>query len=150
MHLKMSSAIWRPFCLGLNVLRLGGKLALIRRQAIISTNNALGADSIKRYHLTSIGTPIVEIRRSYDRLISTMGFPILVRWHLYIESGLWCADAYRHQSAKMRVVIEVVENLVFLLSMAGSSYRHLMLSNRHFLLWQQASSWTQVCVGPSV
>ena len=29
----------------------------------------------------------MEIRRSYDRLISTMAFPILVRWHLYIESG---------------------------------------------------------------
>ena len=29
----------------------------------------------------------MEIRRSWDRLISTMGFPILVRWHLYIESG---------------------------------------------------------------
>ena len=29
----------------------------------------------------------MEIRRSYDRLISTMGFPILVRWHLYIESA---------------------------------------------------------------
>ena len=40
-------------------------------------------------HFTSIGNPIVEIRRSYDRLISTMGFPILVRWHLYIESGPW-------------------------------------------------------------
>ena len=34
-----------------------------------------GADSIKRCHLASIGNPIVEIRRSYDRLISTMGFP---------------------------------------------------------------------------
>ena len=30
---------------------------------------------------------VYETRRSYDRLISTMGFPILVRWHLYIESG---------------------------------------------------------------
>ena len=29
----------------------------------------------------------MEIRRSYDRLISTMEFPILVRCHLYIESG---------------------------------------------------------------
>ena len=48
-----------------------------------------GADSIKRCYLTSIGNPIVEIRRSYDGLISTMGFPILVRWHLYIESGPW-------------------------------------------------------------
>ena len=46
-----------------------------------------GPDSIKRYHLTKIGNPIVDIRRSYDRLISTMGFPILVRWCLYIESG---------------------------------------------------------------
>ena len=29
----------------------------------------------------------MEIRRSCNRLISTMGFPLLVRWHLYIESG---------------------------------------------------------------
>ena len=29
----------------------------------------------------------MEIRRSNDRLTSTMGFPILVRQHLYIESG---------------------------------------------------------------
>ena len=38
----------------------------------------------------------MEIRRSYDHLISKMGFPILVRWHLYIESGprlhpRWCS-----------------------------------------------------------
>ena len=37
----------------------------------------------------SIGNPILEIRRSYDRLISTMSFPILVRRHLYIEPGPW-------------------------------------------------------------
>ena len=42
----------------------------------------------KRCNLTSKGKPIVEIRWSYDRLISTMGFPIPVRWHIYIESGL--------------------------------------------------------------
>ena len=29
----------------------------------------------------------MEIRQSYDRLISTMGFPLPVRWHLNIESG---------------------------------------------------------------
>ena len=28
----------------------------------------------------------MKIRQSNDRLISTMGFPILVRWHLYIDS----------------------------------------------------------------
>ena len=46
-----------------------------------------GPDAIQRCHLTSIGNPIVEIRRSYDCLISTIEFPILVRQHLYIESG---------------------------------------------------------------
>ena len=46
-----------------------------------------GPDSTYRWHLTSIGNPIAEIRRSYDRLISTIEFPILARWHLYIESG---------------------------------------------------------------
>ena len=40
------------------------------------------ADSIRRWHLTGIGNLIVEIRRSYDRLISTVGSPMLVRWHL--------------------------------------------------------------------
>ena len=29
----------------------------------------------------------MEIKRSYDRLISTIWIPIPVRWHLYIESG---------------------------------------------------------------
>ena len=44
--------------------------------------DALGLDS-------SIENPIVEIRRSYDRLISTMGLSILVRRYLYIESEPW-------------------------------------------------------------
>ena len=43
-----------------------------------------------RCHLTIVGIPIVDRRRSYDRPISTMGFPILVRFHLLIESGPWC------------------------------------------------------------
>ena len=34
------------------------------------------------------GSTIVEIRRSSDCLISTVGFPVLVGRHLYIESGL--------------------------------------------------------------
>ena len=46
-----------------------------------------GLVSIYRCHLTSIGNPIVEIRRSADRLISTVGFPILERWYLLSESG---------------------------------------------------------------
>ena len=55
-----------------------------------------GPDSIKRCNLTSKGNPIVEIRRSYDRLISTMGFPIPVRRHLYIESGPWFVFYLHH------------------------------------------------------
>ena len=58
------------------------------RVLINVATDAKGADSVQRWHLTSIGNPIVEIRRSHDRLISTMGFPILVRWHLYIELAI--------------------------------------------------------------
>ena len=39
----------------------------------VAIPKAQDPDSIKRWHLTSIGNPIVEIRRSYDRLISSMG-----------------------------------------------------------------------------
>ena len=58
----------------------------------------MSPDSIQRWHLTSIGNPTVEIRRSYGRLISTMVFPILVRWHLYIESG---ARFWSNQSSEI-------------------------------------------------
>ena len=39
---------------------------------------------------------MVEIRRSYDRLISTMGFPITVRRHLNIESRPTMSVLYLH------------------------------------------------------
>ena len=57
----------------------------------------------------------MEIRRSYDHLISTMGFPILQRWHLYIESGpwiphreyygCWWPDEVRSQGISSHVII---------------------------------------------
>ena len=47
----------------------------------------VGWFNIKECHLTSIGNPIVEIRWSSDRLISTMGFPILVTWLL--SNSIW-------------------------------------------------------------
>ena len=43
--------------------------------------------NIYMYHLTIIGNSIVEIQRVQDRLVSTMGFLIMVIWHLYIESS---------------------------------------------------------------
>ena len=68
----------------------------------------LGLDSLYRWRLTSVGNPIVEIRRSYDRLISTMGFPILVRRQLYIESGPWyhcCMSQHVSHTAQMHLHI---------------------------------------------
>ena len=42
-------------------------------------------DSIQRCHFTSIGNRIVEIRRSLDRIISTMAFSLSVSWHPFNE-----------------------------------------------------------------
>ena len=39
----------------------------------------------------------MEIRRSYNRLISTMGFLVPTRYHLYIESGPW----YEYQKTEL-------------------------------------------------
>ena len=47
----------------------------------------LGAVSIQRCRLTSIGIPMLKIRRSHDRLIFNMGIPILGKDGLYIETG---------------------------------------------------------------
>ena len=66
----------------------------------------LGADSIWRCHLTSIGNPIVEIRRYYDCLISTMGFPIPVRQHLHIESGPW----FRRRTAYISMACRLAQD----------------------------------------
>ena len=98
MRLNVSSAKWPPFCLGLIVLQILTQTMSIRMKGVICwaliimlqiLPYLLGAGpwfNIKMLS-TCIGNPIVEIRRSYDRLISKMGFPMLVRWHLYIESG---------------------------------------------------------------
>ena len=43
------------------------------------------SQNLKKCHPTSIGIPTMKIRWSRDRLISIMGFPILVRWHLYFK-----------------------------------------------------------------
>ena len=41
---------------------------------VMSSDEKLEVDSIQRCHLDSIGNPTVELRRSYDRLISTMEY----------------------------------------------------------------------------
>ena len=53
--------------------------AILKIQTAQMTGRNLGGDSIYRYHLITMGNSIVEIKRSDDRLISTMGFSTLVR-----------------------------------------------------------------------
>ena len=48
--------------------------------------------SISRCCLTSIGIPIIKIRRSWDRLVFKMGIS------LYIETGHWlCSTSHSHR-----------------------------------------------------
>ena len=67
-----------------------------------------GADTLWRYHLTSTESPIMEIRWSFDHLICTMGFPILVRQHLYTESGpswsLFCCGHIVIHSGTLKLI----------------------------------------------
>ena len=64
--------------------------------ARITTKWNLG---VVQYKDASIGNPIVEIWWSYNLLISTMGFPTLVRWHLFIESQPWQSPMDSSQKA---------------------------------------------------
>ena len=49
----------------------------------------LGAGSVQSCHLTSMRNPIMEIKQSNHCLISTMGFALLVKWHLYYTPQQW-------------------------------------------------------------
>ena len=49
----------------------------------------LGGISIQRCHLTSIGIPMLKIRRSRDRFIFNMEIPIPGKDGLYIEMEPW-------------------------------------------------------------
>ena len=65
---------------------------------------------------TSIGNPIVEIRWSYDRLISTMWFSILVRLHLYIESGPCKCNRECASRKSYRQIVKKLLKLFFFIS----------------------------------
>ena len=41
--------------------------------------------TLRRRSLTGIGTPMINLRRSDDRLRFIMGIPILIRWGLLSE-----------------------------------------------------------------
>ena len=60
-------------------------------------------DSIWRYDPNSEGNFILEMKRSKDRLISTMEILLSVRQNLYVESALWILWVnYSHESTENR------------------------------------------------
>ena len=74
----------------------------------------------------------MEIRRSYDRLISTMGFPLPVRCHLYIESGPWLhmsrtpsREAGHRRPSQNRLPIGQFLSIVIALAVDGLRTRRL-------------------------
>ena len=60
--------------------------------------SGIGIPMSPQYKFVSsgIGIPMLKIRRSQDRLIFNIGIPILVRWHLYIET----ASSFFHEWSK--------------------------------------------------
>ena len=51
----------------------------------LSAKRHLGLYSLRRCRLTGIGIPMINLRRSDDRLRFIMGIPILIRRHLLSE-----------------------------------------------------------------
>ena len=110
MCLKLSSAKWRLFCLGLNVLT-SMMSSGIHLRAMSYYNNYRGG--IENYtfpmspHLPGAGgfsfSPTFSISNDtysmegtldldtavWCHLIFVMGIPLLVKWHLYIETAPW-------------------------------------------------------------
>ena len=96
--------------------------------------------SIWRCHLISIENPIVEIRQSYYRLISTMGFPIVVRCHLYIGSGP-CVPAGFLTANIARPSTDTILKANFDLL-----FIWLLIISNNFLLWWHLISWLMLFV----
>ena len=119
MHLKMSSAKWRPFCLGLNVLmtrhwessyqRHLMEVCYLKKPDVYGPLCGLKLTRWGQPHwrqpqmgriqgpsFPGMGIPMLKIRRSQDRLIFNMGIPILARQHLYIEMARWASFQYQN------------------------------------------------------
>ena len=62
----------------------------------------LGTVSIRRLSFPGMGIPMLKIRRSQHCLIFNMGIPILVRWHLYIETAPRVPFQYQYLSARLQ------------------------------------------------
>ena len=95
----------------------------------------------------------MEIRRSYDRLISTMGFPILVRWHLYIESGPWVLHFILHCTPNDKSVVTICSmiSILFEIIMYNDSNTYSTVYNEGIDLnrrvpFHQFCVWYEDCI----
>ena len=97
MHTKIRLYSWRQTIKNTTTNPWNNSNVALQRFGLMTVARYIALSLISRYHcldptnrdisgLHCIGISIVEIRRSYDCLISTMGFPILVTWHPYIGS----------------------------------------------------------------
>ena len=68
--------------------------------AVTDQVKILGAESVRKCHLSSKGILIIKVRQFHDHFIFIIGIPTLVRWHLYMESSHWCAISYECVCAK--------------------------------------------------
>ena len=101
-----------------------------------------------RCPLTSIGHPIMEIRRSCDSLISTMEFPILVRRRLYIESGPWFLLTYCPVGDALVIFISAIsEHMLGIKFMTW--WRHEMETFSALLTICAGNALLTICAGNS-
>ena len=76
---------------------------------------------------------------SYDRLISTMGFLILVRWYLYIESGPWLLWLYWWMVCNHGRVPTLYKRLIY--------FNYFNINTAHIIAgpWSTIKEWSVLC-----
>ena len=92
----------------------------------------------------------MEIRRSYDRLISTMGFPILIRRHRYIESGLWFTEAYTCITCPVCVDIYAMAiaraNVTYQVCYLYKFGKPSVICHKYYILGKNISLYIYICI----
>ena len=108
---------------------------------------ATGSDSIQRCSLTIyVEIPIVEMERFYDRLISTMGFPVLVRRHLYLEPGPRIFAATVHSCtvsiymARIPIQIQIWNSRLVLIYVMDESVTGVHM-NASYIWYYSGNTW---------
>ena len=80
-------------------------------------------------------------RWSYHHLFSTMGFPILVRWHHFIESGPRLLRHYISNKKKIFQIIFLLEDYLnysqdIIFNDSLETHTHTCISSKKFITWR--------------